>query len=54
MYTAYRWVNGEIVNAEKLNRMEKGIEDASKGSNYATLVECDQLFIGFLEDEEEE
>lgn len=54
MYTAYRWVNGEIVNADKLNRMEKGIEDASKGSNYATILECDELFDGFLEDEEDE
>ena len=54
MYTAYRWVNGEIVNASKLNRMEQGIEEASKGSNFATLLECDQLFDGFLEDEEEE
>ncbi len=51
-YTAYRWVNGEIINADKLNRMERGIEEASQLDNFATLVECDELFIDFLKDED--
>ena len=37
-YTKYTWTDGEVINAQKLNHMEDGIEDAGSGGSGCTFV----------------
>ncbi len=47
------WVNGEVLTANLMNRIENAIAELAQGDSDATDADCDALFDGFLEDEEE-
>lgn len=40
-YDKHNWVNGELINADKLNHMEQGIEDAMSSGGGDTAVYLD-------------
>lgn len=42
------WVNGEVLNAEKMNRLEDAIDELYQDNSMATDADCDALFVGFL------
>ncbi len=37
-YEKTNWITGDVITAEKLNKMENGIEDASGGSGSSPLI----------------
>lgn len=51
-YVKHIWVNGEILDAPKMNHIEDELEDLSQASEIATDADCDALFEHFLEDDE--
>lgn len=51
-FVKHTWVNGEVLTAQLMNRIENAIEELSQDDSEATDADCDALFDGFLEDEE--
>ena len=52
-FIKHRWVNGELITASLLNRIEDAIDSMVQTSyNIATSADCDALFDDFLQDEE--
>ena len=45
------WVNGEVLNADDMNRLENAIDELSRDNAVASDADIDALFDGFLEDE---
>ena len=52
-FIKHLWVTGELVTAALLNRIEDAIDELSQGDTDATDADCDELFDGFLEDDDE-
>lgn len=52
-YQRHIWVKGEGITVARLNNIEDGIEEAlqQSGADQATIADCDELFDGFLEDD---
>lgn len=53
-YNKHNWVTGETITAQKLNHIEDELELLSQSDSDATDADCDALFDGFLEVEEDE
>ena len=51
-YIRHHWVNGEVLDAPKMNNIEDQLELLSEESDIATDADCDSLFVHFLEDDE--
>lgn len=50
-FVKHTWVNGEVLTANLMNRIEDELEELDENSNeMATDADCDALFDGFLED----
>ena len=51
-FIKHRWVTGELVTANLLNRIENAIDYLFKnGQEIATTQDCDSLFTDFLKDD---
>ena len=49
-YNKKTWVNGEIIDANALNKFENALYELSQSDTDATDADCDMLFEGFLDD----
>lgn len=48
------WADGDILDANNMNRIETAIDELSRGDTDATDSDCDALFDDFLQDEEQD
>lgn len=49
-FVKHTWVNGEVITAPLLNRIEDALVALSQDQSIATDADCDALFDDFLED----
>ena len=49
-YNKRVWTNGDILDANALNKFENALYELSQSDTDATDSECDALFVDFLDD----
>ena len=49
-YNKRVWTNGDILDANALNKFENALYELSQSESEATNADCDALFDGFLDD----
>lgn len=50
-YVVKNWVNGEVIYASELNKIENAIYLLSQSDEDATDADCDALFDNFLNED---